>query len=120
MKLPSQVMVEVEPLSDVRWSRIERELFAKLDERPLPGSASLREAPAGRRVLAWAATFAVAAGALIAIFYAARPSLAPDRVVLATTESWSRATVGESSLRLAPHSLVMVGGDDEHGIDVVL
>jgi hypothetical protein len=39
---------------------------------------------------------------------------------LETAEGASRFTIGESFLVVAPRSLVMVGGDDEHGVDVSL
>jgi hypothetical protein len=124
VNLPSRVMVEVEPLSEARWARIERDLFATLDEHPLPEPVLARSAPRvprGRHSLAWAwaGTAAAAAAVVLAIFY---PRGAPlnDRLRLVTTDSTSQFTVGESSLKVAPKSLVMVSGDDEHGVDVVL
>jgi hypothetical protein len=109
--------VEVEPWSDGHWSRVERELFEQLD-----ASAPVREERrprASRRVLAGG--LAVAAAAVLV--FAVRPAgflRSSDRLRVATSDSASEVTVGESSLIVAPKSLVMVSGDDERGIDVVL
>jgi hypothetical protein len=108
--------VQVESLSDARWARIERDLFAKLDESgKAPATTDAR-----RPSIAWAPALAAALVLLCAI---ARPwgAVRSDlRMRLATTDGASQFTVGESSLAVAAHSLLMVGGDDEHGIDVVL
>ncbi|HXX65715.1 MAG TPA: FecR domain-containing protein [Polyangiaceae bacterium] len=120
MTLPQKMNVRVEPLSDARWTRIERDLFAKLQETlPEP-----RESPpviAARRVqvgwLAAAAAVLIALGAIVRPWGAYRSDL---RMRLATADGESQFTVGESALAVAAHSLLMVGGDDERGVDVVL
>jgi hypothetical protein len=121
VKLQPRIVVEVEPFGDARWARIERELFAKLDERTVAETAVGHELPGRRRPLAWAAAIAVvAAAASFAFVYPARSLQLDDRLRLATTDSTSQFTVGESWLTVAPRSLVMVSGGDEQGIDVVL
>lgn len=116
MMLPEKIGVRVEPLSEARWSRIERDVFAKLQE---PGK--IQPLPAARRPsVAWAAALAAALAILCVVvrpWGSSRPDL---RMRLATTDGTSQFTVGESSLAVAAHSLLMVGGDDERGIDVVL
>jgi hypothetical protein len=113
------VEVDVEPLGDPRWARIERGMFAKL-EQPVDGSGGARR----RGWIAGAvAAAAVAAAALLLVGGTGGPlahERASDPVRLVTTGSPSSFTVGESSLWIQPSSLVLVSGDDEHGIDVVL
>jgi hypothetical protein len=111
------VEVDVEPLGDPRWTRIERGMFAKLERPPATGLAARL---GGRRV--WIAGGCVLAAAAAAMVIA-RPSVGArsrDPVRLVTTGSPSRFTIGESSLWIEPSSLVLVSGDDEHGVDVVL
>jgi hypothetical protein len=113
-----QLLVEVEPLSDARWARMERELFAKLDEAQETDTRA--RDPRRFRALTWAAVAVTVASAMLAIVLSGRAMHPDDRVSLATTDSASEFTVGESSLTVAPRSLVAVRGDDDHGIDVVL
>ena len=111
------IEVEVESLGDPRWSRIERGLFARLDQ-PAPPTV-VRAAPAWRGLAFGSLAVAAAAGAVVVARGVARgPSQEPARVV--TTASASRFTIGESSLLIAPSSVVLVSGDDDRGIDVVL
>jgi hypothetical protein len=118
VKRQPQLLVEVEPLSDVRWARVERELFAKLDDEQETGARA--RAPSRFRAFTWAAVAVTVASAILAIVLSGRAMHPDDRVSLATTESASEFIVGESSLTVAPRSLVVVSGDDDHGIDVVL
>ncbi len=112
--------VDVDPVSDARWSRWEREMFAKLDAPPA-GTHAAPRSPATTHRLRWVGcATAVAAAAALAIAHPWRGVPSGERVRLATTDGASQFTVGESSLVVAPHSLVMVDGDDDHGIDVVL
>ncbi len=111
------VEVDVEPLGDPRWTRIERGMFAKLERPPATGLAARL---GGRRVWIGGACVLAAAAAAVVI---GRPSVGArsrDPVRLVTTGSPSRFTIGESSLWIEPSSLVLVSGDDEHGVDVVL
>jgi hypothetical protein len=112
------VGVDVEPLGDPRWSRIERGMFAKLD-RPVEPVA--RGLVSGGRLWVGGAGLLAAAAAVTLLL--GRPSTglrSRDPLRLVTTSSPSRFTIGESSLWIEPSSLVLVSGDDEHGVDVVL
>jgi hypothetical protein len=111
--------VEVDPWSDGRWSRVEREMFEKLDAPDGAVPMRARTPALGRRVLVVASL----AAAAVALVFFLRPAglLHPDdRLTVATTDSASSVTVGESSLVVAPRSFVVVSGDDDRGIDVVL
>jgi len=108
--------VEVDPWSDGRWSRVERELFDQLDA-PAPAAPPR---PARARVLGFGGLAVAAAVAALVLLRPAGLHRPSDRMRIVTTGSTSEVTVGESSLVVAPRSLVMVSGDDEHGIDVVL
>jgi FecR protein len=113
------VEVDVEPLADPRWTRIERGMFAKLD-RPADGAESTR-ASRGRLWVGGAFGLAVAAASAVLVLGRAPPGTRPRAPLrLVTTSSPSRFTIGESSLWIEPSSLVLVSGDDEHGVDVVL
>jgi hypothetical protein len=118
VKRQPQLLVEVEPLSDARWARMERELFAKLDEEQEIDARA--RGPSRLRAVTWAAVAVTVVSAVLAIALSGRAMHPDDRVSLATTDSASEFTVGESSLTVAPRSLVVVSGDDDHGIDVVL
>jgi FecR protein len=110
--------VEVDPWSDGHWSRVERDLFEKLDATG--GARAPERRPALRRRVVIGGLAAAAALALV--FYVRPPGFlrSSDRLRVATTDSASEVTVGESSLVVAPKSLVMVSGDDDRGVDVVL
>jgi len=110
--------VEVEPWSDGRWSRVEREMFEKLDASSSMAAPNPRPAVRRRVLIA-----GLAAAAVIALVVVLRPAGllgSSDRLRVATTDSPSSVTVGESLLVVAKQSLVLVSGDDERGIDVVL
>jgi hypothetical protein len=112
------VEVNVEPLGDPRWTRIERGMFAKLERGPAAGEGGF---VVGRRL--WIGAACALAAAAAAAIVVIRPSIGArsrDPVRLVTTGSPSRFTIGDSSLWIEPSSLVMVSGDDEHGVDVVL
>jgi ferric-dicitrate binding protein FerR (iron transport regulator) len=124
--------VEVEPPSDARWARIERDLFAKLDAAPAPVQLPVdalvddllaRPAP---RPQAWAAAAATlgAIAATVAMMAFLRSSSfaghAADPVTLTTTDTAMAFVVGESELTMAPLSSVAVTGDDQRGMDVAL
>ena len=121
------VEVDVEPLGDPRWTRIERGMFSKLD-RPLAVERATRVSgrllwAGGACALAAAAAVAVVLGRPLSGASSTARTAAPrasDPVRLVTTSSPSRFTIGESSLWIEPSSLVLVSGDDEHGVDVVL
>lgn len=122
--------VEVEPCSDARWARIERELFAKLDAAPAPVELPVdrlvqdllaRPAPLSRAVTAAATLAAIAAAiTLLAFVRSFSASRGAEPVTLTTTDSAMQFVLGESELTMAAQSRVVVSGDDEHGVDVAL
>jgi hypothetical protein len=113
--------VEVDPWSDGRWSRVERELFDKIEGSDAEAAALERPRAVRRRVALAGAFAAVAVAAAVVLLLPPAGILrSSERMRVVTTDSASEVTVGESSLFVAPRSLVMVSGDDEHGVDVVL
>jgi FecR protein len=111
------VEVNVEPLGDPRWTRIERGMFARLERGPAAGEAGF---VIGRRLWMGGACVLAAAAAAIVVSRPWIGARSRDPVRLVTTGSPSRFTIGDSSLWIEPSSLVLVSGDDEHGVDVVL
>ncbi len=122
---------DIEPLNERQWSRIERDLFARVaqgaaDPVPPPVSA---EAPS-QWSLARAAVVLVLAGAAAAIGggLALRSvterapvqevASAPSRIT--TDAAASHVNVGEATLDVGPQSMVTVRGDDARGVTVVL
>jgi hypothetical protein len=118
--------IPVEPLSEARVTRIGRALFEQLDRNecvdvPLPGGP----VRAGRwRRLGFASGMtAVILGCLGIGFAALRhggvdASSPPARIMTGVADS--HVVVGNSWLDVAPESAVVVSGDDEHGVLVVL
>ncbi|MGH7436063.1 MAG: FecR domain-containing protein [Polyangiaceae bacterium] len=119
LKLP----VEVDSPSDTRWERMGREMFARLDASPGPAPAGREPGhggSGGRRRAAMVVGLVAAAAAIGLVVRAVRPPADSHRARLETAEGSSQFTVGESSLVVGPRSLVLVSGDDDHGVDVVL
>ncbi len=112
------VEVDVEPLGDPRWSRIERGMFTRLEVSPTDGDE--KRVAARRLWIGGACALAAAAAAVLVVGRSSVLAHSRDPVRLVTTSSPSRFTIGESSLWIEPSSLVLVSGDDEHGVDVVL
>jgi len=118
--------LDIEPLGEQRWSRIERDLFERVAE------AEARAEPAVERVASaprWRmATALVLAGAVAAVGGAVawRSLSTPARVVavvpsrITTAAAGSSVNVGEATLDLAPQSTVFVSGDDAQGVTVAL
>ncbi len=113
--------IPVEPLSEQRWAKIERAIFARVEVAPAIGSRPARRLSAGRPWL-WAA---VAAGALslAALFVAlGRPEPAvvaqPSRIT--TGASASQLALPGVMLDVAPQSAVVVGAETPQGLLVVV
>ncbi len=110
----------VEPLSDARWSRIERGLFERVARE---GTAPLAKPARDRR---WIAVV-LAAAAVIALLIA-RPWAAPAPAVaiapapshMLSEAAASHVTLGENELDLGPRTSVVSTGDDDHGVVLVL
>jgi hypothetical protein len=136
----ARACIEVEPLGDARWSRIEQSLMQRLEELP-PAPRAIAPKPAKRltpRVVAFASSAAFAMVAAIALLIA-RPwwsassgpsassssfassassrAAAPSRV--ATEASPSHVTIGDASIDLSPESGIVVR-EEEHATVLVL
>ncbi len=118
--------IDVEPLSEARWGRIERTVFdaASVDLSPddnaLPAdgrSASIRFRPAASLVLVGAFAAVMGAVALRALVQVA-PQPAPTRVE--TAAIGSHVEFGESTVDVGPESAVRLTGDDARGVFVIL
>jgi hypothetical protein len=123
--------IDVEPLSDARWARIERGLFEKLDSEPL-GQAPAPEplpvvvAPARSWKIPLAAALAIAAA--IALVFGAMRFVSPAAVTvvannpsrIVTGASDSHLVLGENTLDVAPESALVVSGTDDNGVLVVM
>jgi hypothetical protein len=119
----TMLQIEVEPLSEQRWSKIERSLFARLEREvvALPDFAK----PSQRTFRRWhvaAAVFA-AAGTLLAAIFLLRPNQP------AGAEMPSRITTGADTSHLAlpglavdvePESAVVVGPETPQGMLIVV
>ncbi len=128
---PLHLAIDVEPLSEARWARIERALLdTRLDaeetgERRVSRAApkSWRDAmPGGWRL---AAAMFVLAGALAAISGAAAwryfsPEAREGATRIETAANGSRVEFGESTIDVGPASVVRLTGDDSHGVVVTV
>lgn len=126
--MKNRLHIEVEPLSEQRWARIERSLMERAElERFHPRSQPV-EAPAVRRSSTWGVRSLLAAAALLAtlalVVFAGR--WLPDR---ASADHPSRITTGLSAshlalpglnLDVAPESAVVVGTETAEGMLLVL
>lgn len=119
----------VEPLPDLSWARLERQLWQTLDA-PSAAATPPRRRRLGRWRISLIAAGALAAAAAIAIAWsrdAAAPSqqlVTPSSAVqpsrIATTDAATQVTFGDAELRVAPHSTLLVGGDDRRGVELYL
>jgi len=117
-----KIEVEVEPLSEARWARIEDRVLADAARSPASPEAPARSprVPA-KTLLAALGGFVVACAlALGVVRLAAGPREAPPALHIATGESGSRAPVGSSEIEVGPRSEVVATGDDARGVVVVL
>jgi hypothetical protein len=114
--------IEVEPLSEQRWAKIERSLFARLEREAdeLPSFARKRSGTSPRWWLAAAAAVAAVVVALVV-------HLAPEQH--AAVEMPSRITTGADTSHLAlsglavdvePDSAVVVGPETPQGMLIVV
>jgi ferric-dicitrate binding protein FerR (iron transport regulator) len=108
--------VDVEPFTELRWARVERAMFAQLEDRPWDARAYLPP----RALLMAVPVIALGAFVFLLVHGLARPPALPEPVRMATRESPSRLTVGESSIVAAHDSLVLIRRDDGRGIEVTV
>lgn len=109
--------LDVEPLCDNAWNRIERALLRRLDEAPSPTTSTrFRRLGFGVALAAAAASFA-----LVAYWSLRQPparSSAPSSIV--TDNSASEVGFAGATLDVAPHSALFINGDEDRGFLVVL
>ena len=115
--------LEVEPLSEARWARIEQSLMQRLEEMPPAASQPATVKPGKRvapRMLALASAAAFAMVAAIALFVA-KPwaSFHESTSRVATEASPSHVTIGEASIDLSPETGIVVR-EEEHATVLVL
>jgi hypothetical protein len=122
MSLPV-MRVPVESLSDIRWAKIERNLFQRLDSgEGLPESED-RARRSGWRVgatLIAASAAAAILGGVLAVELGRRGPPTASSSHIETRSSASHVVVGDASLDVAPESEVVVAGNGEQGVSVTL
>jgi hypothetical protein len=113
--------IEVEPLSEARWARVERAVL-----EASVGGAIDRHAPQPQ-ALRWrpAPGLLVLAGALAAIaggfaWRALQPEAHGGATRVETAANGSHVEFGESTIDVGPTSAVRLAGDDSHGVVVTL
>jgi hypothetical protein len=113
--------VRVEPLTSQRWARIERSLFARLDDGLFRDAAAPRPRRE-RKLIVWMAAAAMLSA--LVVFVVSREE--PQR---AGVENTSRITTGANASHLAlpgltvdvePESSVVIGGATERGQLIVV
>jgi ferric-dicitrate binding protein FerR (iron transport regulator) len=130
-------VLPVEPLSDISWQRVERNVFAELDAAPAAAPAPRQVARPAWSMPSWRwmiPATALAAAAVILIVFLRRPG-EPQTVALAdrdggalgagpsriaTGESATEVVFGDATITVAPHSAVHFGGDAATGAQVLL
>jgi len=117
----------VEPLPDLAWARLERQLWHSLDA---PGAEPVAaRGPLGRWRYPLVAAVAVAAAAVLAIAWprdpASRatlgaPALAvhPSRIV--TADAPTEVSFGDAEIIVAPRTTLLLGGDELRGVELYL
>jgi hypothetical protein len=119
--------MDVEPLNEQRWSRIERELFDRVaageaePEVPVARPASaprLRAATA--LILVGAAAAAIGGAAAWHALGSSPRSIAFGPSRIAAGASGSRVSVADSTIEVAPQSTAWVTADEAHGVTVLL
>ena len=122
--MASEKKRDVEPLSDLSWQRIERNVFNALANAPSTPATVPAPIPAGGRRLAIGLAVVGAAAVLALVTWRASvwtptaTASAPSRIV--THESGTHVAWGEATLDVAADSAVLVSGDDERGVLVVV
>jgi hypothetical protein len=121
------VAVDVEPLSEARWGRIEDALFARVDREeratltPLGPEMSERSRARSwhRRVPLIGALVLAGAAAMAGVFLRSPGgTLSASRITTGAAES--HVAIGEAALDVGPESTLRVSGDDDRGVLVEL
>ncbi len=114
--------IDIEPLGDGRWTRVERAVFSALPDHEAGTQTPAVEAVAPR----WRPALLVLAGAFAAVVGAVtwRALVQPDApsgpTRIETAAYGSKVEVGESTVEVGPQSVVRLTGDDAHGVNVLL
>ena len=121
-KAPARSRLEIEPLSDARWTRVERAVL-----QAVAGAASPRAVRPPIEGSRWrpAAAILVLAGALATIaggltWRAFVPSTPAGATRVETAAIGSRVEFGDSTIDVGPASAVRLAGDETHGVVVTL
>ncbi|MBZ0235227.1 MAG: FecR family protein, partial [Deltaproteobacteria bacterium] len=110
----------VEVLPDITWARLERNLWAALDEAEVAATPP-PSSPRRWTRYAIAAGLAVAAAAALLLLWpsgASRSHDLPSRV--ATAEAATTLSFGDAEITVAPESTVVLAGTPARGVDIVL
>jgi hypothetical protein len=125
MKPPRRIQVEVEPLSDARWRKLDAAIERALDAVPsAPAPAPATPKRTARFVAGAAGVLAVAAA--VTLFVRSRPvplveaTTAPVPAHVETGAKRSFVSLGTASMDVGPESAVTATGDDAHGFVLVL
>jgi len=124
-----ETRIDVEPLSESRWARIEGAIFQEMDQQleheQRVAVPHFIEAPASSRWRAGAAfvvagAVAAAIGALVtrAVWNPEPPPALTSQVE--TGASGTHLVIGEAALDVGPRTALVVNGDDARGVLVVL
>lgn len=123
--------IEIDPLSEARWARIERGLFEKLDGERIEAESPLHSQTvviARRRswktplytAVAVAAAMALSVGAMRLLELRRANVAANNLSLIVTGASDTHLALGENSLDVAPDSAIVASGTDDNGVLVVL
>ncbi|HVK76548.1 MAG TPA: FecR family protein [Kofleriaceae bacterium] len=110
----------VEPLSDLAWGRVERDLMAALDRAPVAAPPPAPRRPWWPRAAIAGGLVAAAAIALLALWPRGggpRHDL-PSRVVTASAPT--TVSFGDAAITIAPSSALVLGGRQDTGVAIVL
>ncbi|MCZ7685581.1 MAG: FecR domain-containing protein [Sandaracinaceae bacterium] len=111
----------IEELPPERWRRVETAVFAELDagtEEPL---AELQAEPRRAPWLALgAAALAAAAAVILAITWRAPQPSPIGSTTVTTGETGATARAGDATVHAGPHTSLVIVGDEERGVVVVL
>ncbi|WP_394849931.1 FecR domain-containing protein [Pendulispora brunnea] len=123
--MASEPRIDVEPLSESRWARIEGAIFHELEHDQRVAVPHFIEAPPSTRWRASAAfvvagAVAAAIGALVthAVWHPDPPPAITSQVE--TGASGTHLVIGEAALDVGPRTALVVNGDDARGVLVVL
>ena len=117
--------VDVEPLTESRWAKIEAAIFEQIEHDPRVATPHFVDTPQPGRWRAGAGfvvagAVAAAIGALVtrAVWHPEPPPAITSQVE--TGSSGTHLVIGEAALDVGPDAALLVNGDDARGVLVVL